>query len=237
MKLNIDNIFQELEARTETEFDKKVNKFNELYAKEKALVFKDKPRKVKAEVHLNNIRKIIKELDKENIGEDYYEDFLKFAIKTTGNTKWETFPPLTKIVKRVGHFKKVLKNNEIYKFVFWPCTTTNTGVIYDQATDTYYGFPSKSILENIKGSLEFLVVKENLYTPYKKGTLKHVTKEQFLFLEILLVSMIRHRKEWGDLIPKIFTLWKKVKELPIKEEKYIPFKVKGKEDDGMIYEI
>ena len=234
MKQNIDNVFKEFKRELVTPLDHKAKLFNKLYALERSRVLGGKPKMIKSEKNLKKIKDIVMKLTRISNGFDY-EDFLKYAIKAAYTPKYAKFPPLEKIEAKIPQFELVVKNGEIYKYVFWPTMTKNTGKIFDEQKKTYYGFYTEDLIQGISTSTPYTKVIDEVMAPHQRGTLKSLTRNQMIALELVLVSMIRYRDIWGDFITSFYKLWKQVKKLPIKEKEIIVKKEEEKE--GLIYEI
>lgn len=233
MKQNIDNIFETHIKKTLTPLDYRVRKFNRLLALESSKVFETKPTLIKNEKKLAILRQIVEGLGKEDVYD--YQDFLKYAIKEASDLKHQKFPTIEKIAAKVKTWKLITENGEVYKYIFWPTLTKNTGQIFNRDKNTYYGFYSDDLLENITQSSTFTIVMKELLQKFQKGELTEVTKEQLAELELLLASLIRYREKWKSLIPTFFKLWKCVKSLPITEKKYR--REKEVKEDNKIYEV
>ena len=207
---------------------------NKLYALERSRQLGTKPALLKGEESLKLLRTIVEKLGWLETELDY-DDFLKYAIKTSSNPKHEKFPPLSKLVNKVKQFQLVVQNGEVYKYIFWPSLTKNTGKIYDQEKDTYYGFYTQDLLKSLLPATQYHRVINELLTPYKEGKLETITREQLLNLELVLVSMIRYRESWALFIKTFYKLWKYAKGLPIVEKQFTPKKDDKKEEK--IYEV
>ncbi len=234
-QLCTNDIFERIETELQDEFQTKIDRFNDALREEKIRVL-GVGNKIIDTKKIAKIRKALVYLD--SIKTLYtIEDFVKFAVKTSSKHHTEKFPPLHKILAKVGVWQTVVKNNSLPMYIFWPTTTTNTGKIYEKGSDKYYGFNTNDILVEIKESFVYILVQE-VIKAYDKQHLVSIKKEDIERLELVLASAIRYRDEYGDMIPKLYQIWKLAitlpnpKEKPIKEK--IPlWKMKQKKSDKL----
>lgn len=212
---HISNIFSRIEEEIQDKFQIEIDKFTSTLVKEQIRILGN-GKKITDVKKISKIRKAIVYLN--SINTPYtIEDFVRFAIKTSRRHNTEKFPPLNKILGKVKVWGAVTHNNSVPMYLFWPTTTENTGTIYERSTGKYYGYNPDFLLEEVKTSADYYLI-QPIIKKYEAGTLIDIKHKNILKIELLLASAIRYRKEYRDIIPTLYHLWKEVITLPIRKE-------------------
>lgn len=102
---------------------------------------------------------------------------------------------------------------------FWPTTNdTEKGPVWDNQTDTYFGFSQTYMSENFTQRTDFDFLNVDLIRPVLEGnTPENISKEDLNSLEFFIASGIRFRNTRPDfhrLIVSMFDVWEIVHDFP-----------------------
>jgi len=202
MPQNINDIFECLNKKEVDPLAYELNEFLTILSSE------TKTRRVANPNLLSYIRQTILELRKARSCFDY-SDFIKYYIAKE-NKKYKKFPNIKSWVKKAKEWCDIDPAIPIM-FLFWPTTTTNTGIILDKGENNYYGFNKDELIEDIENSTVWYYVKTQIILPFMDKTPEKINKEKLYDFELIIVSSIFLRKKYGKSLPFLFRVWKGVK--------------------------